>query len=88
MATLTESPETLRDICAVARVRPVDIAKGIPVSKTTASGWLTGRVRVRQPYHFDRLRFLLRENGVIVSPDRLAAALEATRAERDGERKP
>lgn len=68
---------------AERKVRPIDIARFIPVSITTVSAWMTGRW---QPslYHRDRVRLLLNEEGAqrglaAVSEDELNAALE-----RDG----
>lgn len=77
MSVLT-SPKTLRDLMAERKVRPVDVARFVPVSITTVSAWATGRW---QPgfYHRDRLRLLL-----AVSEAELLAALGATRDCRDG----
>lgn len=72
-------PKTLRDLMAERKVRPVDIARFIPVSKTCASGWVSGREHPTT-YHQDRLRLLLH-----CSTDELTAALAATKAaRRDG----
>lgn len=70
--------KTLRDLMAERKVRPVDIARFVPVSKTTASGWVTGRY-VPTHYHCDRVRLLL-----AVSEAELLAALSATRDRHDG----
>lgn len=72
--------KTLRDLMAERKVRPVDIARFVPVSKTTASGWVTGRY-LPTGYHRDRLCLLL-----AVSETELLIALEATRDRRDGEK--
>lgn len=71
MTTLTR--KTLRELMAERKVRPVDIARFVPVSITTVSAWMTGRWHPSL-YHCDRLRLLL-----AVSEDELDAALE-----RDG----
>ena len=70
--------KTLRDIMAERKVRPVDIARFIPVSKPAASGWITGRGHPTT-YHQDRLRLLL-----AVSEEEMNAALDATKTARDG----
>ena len=78
MTYVSSQSKTLLTLLAERGRQPVQVARSVGVSREAVSQWCRGDA-TPTPYHFDRLRLVL-----LCTPDELKAALDATKAARDG----